>query len=188
MSSFKQAPEKLMPDQAVSDVENVIENPPTFSQVEKIVMLASPILAAFAGWVATIIARYFPGMHIDQSQLIYVFALGVAAVIFVVLKFLHSKDKRVGSFLGTANAAVVGELKQLETSIPGSGLVEADVVKLLEDHKAQWEADVLSHLPAAVQESLRNLLAGGGQAQTSVSPPASTPATPTAGPVPPVNA
>lgn len=130
----------------------------------------SPAFAIAAGYLSTLVARYFPGINIPKSQLVIVFVAGVAAVVVVVLKFLHSKDKRLGAQLGKLAAEANSEIDKL----PDGALAESDVERLIESHLPQLEAALESKMPNVAAEVFRNLFQqlGTGPGQTPPPPAA----------------
>lgn len=196
MSSFNTQHRRLhLPGHAPESVSGphegvLLKTPdPTLSQVEKVVVGLSPLFAIVVGWLSELVARYFPGVTLPKSQLIWAFVVGVSAVVLVVLKWLHSRDARIGAEMGRASAAVLGEV----STVTGGAVTEADVRKLLDAHRQEMESlvtdvemKVAEKLPPAAQQALANLLTNanlGDLLSGKVSaPPAAAPA---AAPEPP---
>lgn len=143
-----------------SEVGELIANPPTLTQDEKIMTALTPIFAVLAGYVATVVARYFPGIQIPKSQLIVAFVVGAGAVLFLTLKVLHSNDKRIVADAGRLLPLVSSEISSLPEGASVLALLDehkAAWEATLESHKAAWEAEVLGKMPPVVAQSLRNL-------------------------------
>lgn len=51
-------------------------------------VLATPLLSLLVGYLATLVARYFPGTHVNQSQLVWVFIVALASTVLLTLKWL----------------------------------------------------------------------------------------------------
>lgn len=142
-----------------------LSSDPTFSDVEKRVMVFSPLFAIAAGYVATLVARYFPGITIPRDQLIWAFIGGVSAVVVVVLKFLHSKDKRMQTVLGRLD----NELGSL-ASVVGERVDPEQVFKsLFAEHKAELLAMIEKAVPEQVAAALRTIFSQ--QATAGAAPP-----------------
>ena len=159
---------------------------PSLTQVEKVVMCLSPILVGLAGWVATLIARYFPGSHINRDQVLYVFIAGISGGVILVWKFLdgHHKLAQIAAqlynsplkYLESGAADVLGPNTEKEIQGLVTELVDGHVVQI-----RQEIADLKDKLPSSVQETLANLLKNLGSPLAAPAAAAPTPAPVTAG-------
>lgn len=161
MSSFKTAPAPS--DGAIGGEIGQLESDPMFSQIEKALLLLSPIFAPIVGWFTAWVGTHFPGVDVSKSKATDLFIAGVALVVLLVLKYVHSKDSRLGVSSGLAAAGhfVQGEVAQL----PDGLVYEKDLENLLQSHKDQiskqlalYEQDVEGKLPKNVAEALANVL------------------------------
>lgn len=160
MSSFKS--QAAPADGGIAE----IESEPLFSDVEKVLLLFAPIYTPVIGWLVAWVGTHFPGVSVSESKATDLFLAGVGIVVVLLLKFLHSKDQRLGQQLGGL-AASAGHLVQGEVGKLPDGLVyEEDLEKLLQSHKdeitkqlAVYEQDVERKLPPNVAQALANVLA-----------------------------
>jgi hypothetical protein len=146
----------------VATVEAAVK--PTFTQVEKFVAAFSPLIAVLVGYVATLVAKDFPGVSINQDELIWVFIVAFAGVVLLVIRWLEAKHRAILSDIQTAALAPVHFAEGILGDVT-SPLTEAAVVSLikkeLESHSSEIDAiitDLEKQLPTQVVQVLQNLL------------------------------
>jgi hypothetical protein len=142
---------------------------PTFSKAEKIAAAFSPLIAIIVGYVATLVARFFPGMNINKSELGFVFLLGFAAVIFLVWRLYEAKHKQILHAIGVGLGVPLQFAEHILGEV-GGPVAEKAVVDYVEnalkDHTAEIDtllADFTKQLPGLVgpvaAKVIQNLLA-----------------------------
>lgn len=63
----------------------------------RVVVLLTPLVfAPAAGYVATLVAKQVPGVHLDSSQLVALFIAGGTAAVVKAYKWLDGWQKGVG--------------------------------------------------------------------------------------------
>lgn len=107
---------------------------PSMLTVETFIKIVlAPSLSILAGYGATLVARYFPGVKVDQNQLVWVFIVGLAAAALLIWKSLDKLT--VFQHLAVDLEPVLGHME----AIPGIG---EDVLKLID----MYGPDIISDL------------------------------------------
>lgn len=92
-------------------------DPSVFSIKELLALLLTPVLAPVVGYVCAWVGTHFPGIHVDPGQTTDLIIAGIAFVLGLAIKALHSKDVRVAHKpLGPRLAA--GQIGELEPPSP----------------------------------------------------------------------
>lgn len=119
----------------------------------RIVLLATPIVAPAAGWLATQIAKYAPGLDISEGQLNEIFLAGIGVVVAAAAQFIHGYQKHEAREAEAARAADASSDAELEVSVDERSVMAPELEQALEEGDEDV-LDVEETLDGEVDEDL----------------------------------
>jgi hypothetical protein len=103
-----------------------------FLSIERVVAALTPVFAAGAGWVTSVVGNNIPGVHIPSGWVAALFSTGAAAAAAAALKWLHGRQKFVN--FTTDSEHVIQEVVSRLQAFGGAPLM--DIEKVLAAHES----------------------------------------------------
>ncbi len=139
--------------------------------IERVVTILSPLFTALSGAIVAWVAKSFPGgPQLDPAEISGLFALGSAAGIAALLKWLHGRAHYVQLTATFEHERALAAA--YATEHPAIEATVADFEKVLTAHEDQVVAKLgaLVHAPPSALEVADQILAAAADRATSAKP------------------
>lgn len=99
----------------------------------RIVLLLTPIVAPLAGWFATQIAKYAPGLEVSEGQLNEIFLAGLGIAFAGSAHWIHGYQKHEAREAEAARQADVANDTELEVAGDERSVIAPELLQDLDD-------------------------------------------------------
>jgi hypothetical protein len=135
--------------------------------IDRVVALLTPLFAALAGLITTVISRAVPGVNLNKADVTALFIAGSLTAGGAALKWLHGKQKLEQGLANADQLAdhVVAKINANPLAAPALDHIE----DLLKAHTAQIVDAVGSavHAPPSVEQVAQAIIAKAAQGAAS---------------------